>query len=148
MRTLYFPLAMMVFAMTQANAQNAPQTPPPGSQERAVLLDTARAPVQKELGKPVQFVVKRLSVLDGWAYLYATMQSPGGQPVSYVGTPFAQAAEHGAKSDDYLALLRLEDGKWQVRADAIGPTDVAWAAWPEQYGAPQALFGPIPDVNP
>lgn len=137
---------MMVAAMTNASAQEQPQTPQPGSPERAAILDAARAPAQKELGKPVQFVVKQVNVLNHWAFLYATMQGPGGRPISYADTPFAQAAEHGGKSDDYLALLQLQDGKWQVRADSIGPTDVAWAAWPEQYGAPQALFGPTPSL--
>lgn len=137
---------MMVLAMTNATAQEQPQTPQPGSPERAAILDAARAPVQKALGKPVQFVVKQLNVLNHWAFVYATMQGPGGTPIDYAGTPFAQAAEHGAKSDDYLALLRMRDGKWQVLADSIGPTDVAWATWPEQYGAPQALFGPVPSM--
>jgi hypothetical protein len=37
-------------------------------------------------------------------------------------------------------LLQRHDGQWQLRAEAIGPTDMVWLAWPQKYGAPTALF--------
>lgn len=138
---------MMVIMMTNAAAQGTPRTPQPGTPERMAILDAARVPVEKELQQPVQFAVKRLNVLDGWAYLSANMQDPHGQMIDYASTPYAEEAKHGLKSDAYLALLRKQDGKWAVITYSIGPTDVAWAAWPGQYHTPEGLFGPIPDLT-
>lgn len=136
---------LSVITMNVSHAGETSQTPAAGSGERSTILDAARAPVEKELGKPVLFVVRQLQVLNGWAFLHAAMQGPGGQPISYADTRFQQAAEHGAKSDKYMALLKQDHGHWQVQAFSIGPTDVAWAAWSEQYGAPKAIF---PDRHP
>jgi hypothetical protein len=38
------------------------------------------------------------------------------------------------------ALLRRQDGEWRVIDHAVGPTDVAWADWPQRHGAPASLF--------
>ncbi|WP_426700770.1 hypothetical protein ACPPVV_15525 [Rhodanobacter sp. Col0626] len=126
--------------MTATPARNTADTPPSGSPGRAAILDVARVPAEQELGTPVQFVVKQLQVLDGWAFLHAQMQGPGGQPVDYRGTPHEAAAERGHKSDRYAALLRQQHDAWQVLAYSLGSTDMAWVAWGEEYGAPSAIF--------
>lgn len=41
----------------------------------------------------------------------------------------------------FYALLKEGEGRWSVRDYALGPTDVAYAGWPEGFGAPAALFG-------
>lgn len=137
----------MAFALAstfvEAQTPPVPNTPPssqPNAAERQVILDTARGPAEKELGKPVVFVVKQLSQQTGWAFLRATLQGAGGQPWSYRGTRYQEAAEHGLKSDDYVALLQQQHGSWVVREYRIGPTDVAWVDWSRRYGAPAALF--------
>ncbi|KRE99998.1 hypothetical protein ASG87_13505 [Frateuria sp. Soil773] len=126
--------------MTATPAGDAAHVPPPGSPERAAILDAARVPVARELGRPVRFVVKRLQVLDGWAFLHASMLGAGGQPVDYRGTRYQEAAARGHKSDRYAALLRQRQGAWQVLAYSVGPTDMAWADWNTRYAAPVALF--------
>lgn len=127
--------------MTPTHAQDATHTPAAGTQERQAILDAARKPVDKELGVHVQFVVRQLHALGGWAFLHATMQGAGGQPVDYRGTRYEEADARGAKSDKYAALLKQHDGTWQVQAYSVGPTDMAWADWSAAYGAPAALFG-------
>lgn len=126
--------------MTPTHAQDAAHMPAAGTQARQAILDAARKPVDKELGVHVQFVVKQLRALDGWAFLHATMQGPGGQPVDYRGTRYEDADTHGAKSDKYAALLKQHEGGWQVQAYSVGPTDMVWADWSATYGAPAALF--------
>lgn len=126
--------------MTTTPAQDTAETPPTGSPERATILDAARAPVEQELGTPVQFAVSQLQVLDGWAFLHAQMQGPGGQPVDYHGTPYQAAAERGHKSDGYVALLHQQQGAWQVQAYSVGSTDMGWVAWREEYAAPVAIY--------
>lgn len=131
--------------MNTTHAQETPHTPATGTTERTAILDAARAPAEKALGRKVVFRVNRLSVLKGWAYLEASMQGPDGQPISYADTSFQQAAEHGRKSDLYMALLQQNGDTWQVKDYRVGPTDVAWATWPGQYGAPRVIF-PFPEA--
>lgn len=145
-RCLAFTL-LSILAMNTTRAQETPHTPATGSAERSAILDAAREPAEKALDKKVVFRVSRLSVLKGWAYLEASMQGPGGQPISYADTSFQQAAEQGGKSDLYMALLQYSGDAWQVKAYRVGPTDVSWAVWPEQYGAPRAIF-PFPKEQP
>lgn len=141
MRSLLFTALLgVVTAMNATHAKDAPHTPLAGSAERKAILDAARVPPERELGKPVQFVVKQLQVLDGWAFLSASMQGPGGQPFDYHGTRYQEAAEQGLKSDNYVALLKQQQGAWRVQTYSVGPTDVVWADWSTSQGAPAALF--------
>lgn len=107
---------------------------------RAAILSSAAAPAEKELGQPITLQPKQLRVLGEWAFVHAAMHGPGGKAVSYSGTRYQEAAEHGHKSDKYAALLKRSGGDWHVEAYAIGPTDVAWQDWAQTYGAPPALF--------
>ncbi|NIJ22167.1 lambda repressor-like predicted transcriptional regulator [Sphingomonas naasensis] len=109
--------------------------------ERAALLDAARAPMRAELGKEPKFRVDRLNRDGDWAFLLATMQEADGRPLDFAGTPLAEAAKQGMVSRTYAALLRHRPGGWEVVAKAIGPSDVAWEDWPQRYGAPAKLFG-------
>lgn len=108
--------------------------------ERAVILEAAREPAAKRLGKPVKFKVRTLARDGDWAFLIAAMEDSSGRPISYVGTALASAEAEGAVSKDYVALLRLSGGSWRIVDNAVGPTDVAWADWPSKHGAPQSLF--------
>jgi hypothetical protein len=121
-------------------AQASPYTPAPGSQERRQILDTARMPAEKALGKPVKFLVRWLRVQDGWTFLHAQMLGPDGKPIGYEGTRYQGAAEHGLKSNAFDALLERKGGAWLVVTYRIGPTDVAWLGWDKQYHAPAAIF--------
>lgn len=133
-------ILLSALTMHTTQARQTPHTPATGSAERSAILDAARGPVEKVLGKQVVFEVDHLNVLNGWAYLEASMQGPGGQPISYADTSFQHAAELGGKSNLYMALLQRHGDTWKVTVDAVGPTDVAWAVWPAQYGAPEAIF--------
>jgi hypothetical protein len=133
-------LLLSLIAMNATSAQSV-HTPEAGSQERATLLDAARAPLEKRLGRPVAFAVDQLDIAGDWAFLRAHMQGAGGRPLDFAGTPFQQAAEAGFMSRVYAALLQRQHGHWTIRAEAVGPTDVAWTNWAHDYGAPAALFG-------
>lgn len=107
---------------------------------RRAILDAARAPVHDTLRKPVRFKVEQLNVQGDWAFLYADMQDDQGRPIDFAGTSLAEAASHGALSKSYAVLLKRTDGRWIVVVKSIGPTDVVWADWSRQHGAPQTLF--------
>ena len=132
---MFLPLLIAAASICVAEPQ-----PVIAQADRAVLLEAARAPVAKELGKAPRFRVDKLQRDGDWAFLLAMMQDADGQPFDYRGTPLAEAAGQGFVSRTYAALLRRNAGGWEVVARAIGPTDVAWEGWSKQYGAPGALF--------
>lgn len=131
--------------MTASHAQEAPHTPATTSPEAQAILKSALADLVGTLGKPARLEVDGLRVSGEWAFLHAAIQTPGGQPIDYKGTPFAEAAEAGGMSRSYAALLRGHATEWKLVKSALGPTDVAWQSWSEQFGAPTAIFDiPLP----
>lgn len=112
----------------------------PASPEATTILAPALADVTAQLGKPVRLDVRSLKAADGWAFLWSAMQEPDGNPIDYTGTPFAEAAANGGKSKKYVALLHQDEQGWTLVDKRIGPSDVAWAGWSAQYGAPAAIF--------
>lgn len=132
-------LLLSLIAMNAPLAQSV-RTPEAGSQERKALLDAARAPLEQRLRQPVLFAVDQLNVAGDWAFLRAHMQGAGGKPLDFAGTSWEEAAHAGFLSRVYAALLQRQHGHWMVRAEAVGPTDVAWANWADDYGAPPILF--------
>ena len=118
----------------------APSVAATSGVERTAILDAARKPVVARLGKPVKFKVQNLRHDGIWAFLTAELQDASGHPLSYKGTPLAEAEAEGVVSKDYAALLRRDHGRWRVVDQAIGPTDVAWEDWSQKHSAPAALF--------
>ncbi len=140
-RALSFLLLLGLILMNSSQANDTIHTPETGSAERQQLLDAARATVERKLGRDgVRFDVQQIRAGDGWAFLYAHMQDADGNLIDYAGTSLADAAKQGYVSPDYVALLQRAGDGWELRADAIGPTDIVWLAWPEKYGAPHDLF--------
>jgi hypothetical protein len=121
-------------------AQDAPWTPEPSSPERKAILDTLRAPVEKELKQKVVFRIGRLKVQNGWAFLEGVPQQPDGKPVNYRMTRYQGAIEAGMFDDGILALLRKEKSGWRVIVYDIGSTDYAATNWQEKYKASPGIF--------
>ncbi|WP_078308086.1 MULTISPECIES: hypothetical protein [unclassified Mycobacterium] len=112
----------------------------PASPEAASILAPALADVTAQLGKPVRLDVRSLKSADGWVFLWSAMQEPDGGPIDYAGTPFAEASANGILSKKYIALLHQGEQGWALVDKRVGPSDVAWAGWGAQYGAPAAIF--------
>ena len=118
-------------------------TPRPGTTERAQIVRALRVAVAPDLGAtvgPVKFVISRLSVQGDWAFLAATPQQLNGRPFDYGGTKYEAMIEDGTFDDWLCALLRRQQGRWDVIAFEIGATDVPYAGWSEQYHAPPKIF--------
>lgn len=139
-RALLFAGLLFVTCGSALHAQQRADSPAIDTSERRELLDAARVSVQTQLHKPVRFAVKQLRQVDGWAFLHASLLDAHDRPISYADTPYAAADRQGQKSGSYDALLRLEHGRWTVRIDRIGATDVPWTNWSRDYAAPAALF--------
>ena len=115
-------------------------TPARGTAIRQAIIDAARDPVSADIGLEVVFVVKVLRSDGNWAYLEATPVQPDGKPLDWTATKLAGDWQSGAMSDAVMVLLNRQTGGWQVVDHVVGPTDVFWYTWLDQYGLPEALF--------
>ena len=73
-------------------------TPAAGSAERKAIMDAMRAHRRRFDPRPVTFVVSRLRVQRGWAWLSVQPQSPDGR----------------SRYEGEDALLRRRNGRWAV----------------------------------
>ena len=117
-------------------------TPTKGSEERRAIMDAARGPISAELDQPVVFVVDALRSDGHWAFLQAVPQHPDGTPVNWDATQFAGAWRADMMTDVVMMLLEKRDGRMQVVDYVIGPTDVYWYGWIDQYGLSEMFFYP------
>ena len=126
-------------SVVQASAAAVAQQPPT-AQVQAQAVAAAQAAASAQLQREVKLAVESARVIGPWAFVSAQLRSAQGQAFDFAGTRWEDAARHGAASHRYVALLKLDQGSWQKVDERVGPTDVAWEAWAEKYGAPAALF--------
>ena len=89
MRKLVLSLLLLILGFASAVAQSVTQ-PPQGTRLRKELLDAARPVFEKETEGPVEFVVHRLNVMDGWAFGDVFLQRPGGRKIDWSKTKYAE----------------------------------------------------------
>jgi hypothetical protein len=132
--------------MHTPSAQSVPQLVGRDDPARPVVLQVASAPVLEAFGDRVRVRVERIVRMREWVFVQGRMRGPDGGRPDYSGTDYAQPAARGQMSDRYVALLNHTGGPdddwrtWRLTTHRIGPTDVAWDAWPVEHGAPRALF--------
>jgi hypothetical protein len=145
-------LLLMLGALAITGAGEPPRAAKPGIAPvrdigasdplRRTLLDTLRPAIERDVGQKVQFVVRVLRVQGSWAFAHVVPQTRAGAPIDYRRTRYAELIREGMfDGPDTFALLQVQKGRWAVRAFVTGPTDVTYAGWPEEFGAPNALFG-------
>lgn len=134
-----FSLSIVLVFACAAFAQKV-YTPEKGTAERTAILDTLRAPVEKELKQKVQFSVNNFNVQGNWAFIDGEPQNSSGSRPNYRGTPYQEAISAGMFDNNFFALLRKTSGKWKVVTYAIGCTDVCYLPWQKDYKAPKAIF--------
>jgi hypothetical protein len=136
---LVVSLILLGFAPTAFAADV--QQPAKGSPLRTTLLDAARPTFETETGGPVEFVVTTLNVLGKWAYGNVKLQRPGGAPIDWSATKYAEANAEGMfDPENNLFLLSETPEGWSLVEFAVGPTDVAWEWWRDQRKLPGELF--------
>jgi hypothetical protein len=128
----------------QQQTQNdplGPAVPEPNAEQAAMTAALADA-AAPDIGQPVRFTASVMRVRDEWGWLVAQPWTPEGAAIDWSRTNYAQRARDGVLDGNgtTYALLKNENGHWRVLAFAIGPTDVAWADWPQRYGAPADLM--------
>lgn len=127
-----------IAASLPATAQGV-YTPSRGSDERVRILNGVRPAVENVMQTPVEFIVRTMNVYQGWAFVALDPRHPGGGSIDPRRTALANEMDMHDGLTTY-ALLRNQGGAWQAVDMVVGPTDVAWDAWPAQHGAPAALF--------
>lgn len=127
---------ILVVAALVAIAPGAASAQVQGAQRRAIL-DAMRPAIEQRLRGPVEFVVRRIGVRDGWALVIADPQRPGGGRID--GRRIFGEDYENMDGLTVNAVLRLSGGRWRLVDHAIGPTDV-WYCDPA-LGAPRALTG-------
>jgi len=131
--------AFVLFSVGSAAAQT-PVTPAAGSPDRKAIMDALRPSFEKQIGKPVIFVVKTLRVASGWAYWMGEPFRAPGKPVDWKKTKFKEDFEQGVMDSLSLALLKKSGKKWKVVELAIGPTDFPVEDWLKKHKAPMSLL--------
>ena len=115
-------------------------TPARGTEERKQIMDAARSPIASDIGQSVIFIVDILRSDGHWAYLQATPVQPNGKPIDWTTTRYAEDWQVDAMSDTVMVLLSTDGGAWHAVDHIVGPTDVYWYGWIDQYQLPEALF--------
>ena len=115
-------------------------TPARGSKDRSSIMDAARIPVAGDIGQQVIFTGARLRSNGVWAYLEATPLNPDGSALNWNLTNFSEMWQDDMMSDIVMVLLHKSNGTWQVVDHVVGPTDVYWYGWLEQFGLPESMF--------
>jgi hypothetical protein len=121
-------------AAVPAGSVNGSAAPARGSAQRSALMDAVRPTIETALRSPVEFVVQRAEVADGWALVVADPQRPGGGDID-AGHLDPEEERDGLTVN---AFLRFQNGRWNLVDHVIGPTDV-WYCGHE--GPPSSLTG-------
>lgn len=136
------PIPAPVLAQTPAQAPAAARDVGPTDPLRPVVLNALRPAIVADLGQSVKFVVATLRTQGDWAYVVARPQRPDGREIDFRATRYREAIDQGVFDGPTLyALMQRREQRWTVVDFVIGPTDVAWAGWPEEHGAPAAMLG-------
>lgn len=94
-----------------------------GSAQRRAILDALRPAIERRFGPPVEFVVTRIQVRQGWAVVKADPQRRGGgriDPRRYLSAGDLEFMD----GITVTAVLRFANGRWHHVDHAIGATDV------------------------
>ena len=105
-----------------------------GSAQRRAILGALRPAIVRDLRSPVEFVVQRIGVEDGWALVVADPQRPGGGAIDARHLPYFEDRD----GLTVYALLRFARGRWTLHDHVVGPTDVWYCG---VQGPPRSLTG-------
>ena len=115
------------------------RTPPPGSAERAEIMDVLRAPCERDLKQKVIFRVQHLRVAGDFALARVMPLRPDGGEIDFSKTKYREQEEEGAFDGEGEALLRRGNAGWQLLEWRFGASDTEVPIWLEKYRAPQSL---------
>ncbi len=94
-----------------------------------------------ETGGPIESSSSTTSTLwTAWAFGDVQLQRPGGVPIDWSKTKFAEAYKEGAFEPQHTLFLLHDTGTgWSLVEFAVGPTDIAWDWWRQQHALPETF---------
>ena len=114
-----------------------------GDPERKQIMDAMRPAAVRELGAPVEFVVRTLNLSGNYAYAEVEAQRTGGTPINIAKTPFGRS---NANSLDFIdcchieSILQKRNGSWVVIERTAYATDYGMSEdWCRKM--PRGFFG-------
>jgi hypothetical protein len=114
-------------------------TPPPGSEDRAAIMDVLRVPCERDLKQKVIFQVQHLRIAGDFALARVVPLRPGGGEIDFSKTKYAELMEVGAFDGEGEALLRRGANGWKLLEWRFGASDTEVPMWFEKYRAPSSL---------
>ncbi len=124
-------ILLLLTALLTSTALAGPREVPRGSELRDQLFDLARPEVEEIAGQPVKFAGS-MKELNGWAFFQGRIVNAEGAAI-----PVGES-----ESAEVAILWSDARNGWEVVRCVVGITDVAWASWPDEVGAPAALLFP------
>jgi len=142
-KALLVVLALAACSPPAPSEPAAPAPAPSADAANAEMLAALTPVVSAAVGQPISFTIDTVRVDNDWAWLVVQPQAADGSPLDWSQTSFASAHANGVLDGNgtTYALLKRENGQWQVVEHVIGPTDVAYIDWPARHGAPPELLG-------
>jgi len=153
MRALIVGLALLAAACNPASQAPGDQSASEGTAgqagtaeapdpERDAMVAALSPAASADIGRPVTFQVTTKRVEGDWGFIVGQPWTPEGAQLDWSTTRYAEQAREGMLDGNgtTYALLHRQNGAWTVTTFAVGPTDVAYADWPQRYGAPASIF--------
>jgi len=138
--TRFLAVIALLVATTTAAIAGELHEPAKGSAERKAILDAIRPAIEAQMRTAVEFQINVMLSDGDWAFVGANPQRPGGGEIDPETTAFAGKSDMMDGLTTY-ALVRFANGRWNHVDDIVGPTDVAYMSWLEQYRVPNAVIG-------
>jgi hypothetical protein len=143
MKTMRAFAFAVVLACAAACSPPGPQGVHEATQEERTALDAAVATnLAVDLGQPVSLRIDHARVDGDWAWVIAQPSQPGGAPIDWSTTRYAEANNLGMLDGGgtTYTLLQRANGAWTVKDFVVGPTDAPWVEWSTRHGAPASLW--------
>ena len=119
------------------DATSAPIAAP---SDREAVLTSLRTSVKDELHqRDVKLQINEMKILNDWAFVSAKPQQPNGEPIDYDTTPMSAQHSGGGFEDNVVTLLAKENGRWIIKTQIFGATDVPYGCWWAEFGSPREL---------
>lgn len=144
MRNLMITVLALTAACAPAPAPPAaPAAEAAATESTAAILSALTPIIAAEIGQGVLLEPEQVNQQGQWAWVWAQPRQLDGASIDWSKTALASRYENGAMDEagGAYALMKQEAGEWRALAHVIAPTDVAWATWAEEYGAPAEIMG-------
>jgi hypothetical protein len=112
-----------LLALCASAVAGAAVTPGAGTPLRRAVLDALRPAVEAKLGPEIEFVVTRLLVENGWAFVQVEPQRKGGRKIN--GKAYFRTDWEHMDGLTTTAILQYHNKRWNLIESSIGATD-AW----------------------